>query len=74
MYSGLCRFWLITTTPGVASRNGMTPETVSPGDKAIVTGWPARDGTRRVRARTIVLEGGRSFVLHPVGMGMGMGG
>ena len=67
--------WVMpTATPGVAGRNGMTSETVSPGDKAIVTGWPARNGTNQVRARTIVLEDGRSFPLHPAGMGMGMGG
>ena len=66
--------WIMpTAAPGVATRNGLTPETVTAGDKAIVTGWPARDGTNRVRARTIVLEDGRSFPLSPAGMGMGMG-
>ena len=46
---------------------------MSAGDKVIVTGWPARDGSRQVRARTIVIEDGHSFPLYPVG-GLGMGG
>ena len=74
---GMVTSWVMpTAAPGVAGRNGMTPETVLPGDKAIVTGWPARNGSHQVRARTIVLEDGRSFPLYPVGglgMGMGMG-
>ena len=66
--------WVMpTAAPGVATNNGLTPETVTAGDSVIVTGWPSRDGTNRVRARTIVLEDGRSFPLSPNGMGMGMG-
>ena len=68
--------WLMpTAAPNVAGRNGMTPDTISPGDRAIVTGWPARDRTNRLRALTIDLEDGRSFPLTPqrTGMGLGMG-
>ena len=72
---GMVTSWVMpTAAPGVAGRNGMTSETVFPGNKAIVTGWPARDGSHQLRARTIMLEDGRSFPLYPVGgLGMGMG-
>ena len=68
--------WVMpTATPGVAGRNGMTADSVTAGDKVIVTGWPSRDGSHQARARTITLEDGRSFPLYPVGgLGMGMGG
>ena len=46
---------------------------MSAGDKVIVMDWPSRDGSHQVRARTIVLEDGRSFPLYPVN-GLGMSG
>ncbi len=62
--------WLMPTgAPGVLTRNGITPDTVLPGDKLVVTGAPARNGSNEMRARNIILEDGTSFSLSPNGGG-----
>ena len=78
--------WVLpTAAPGVAGRNGITPETVLTGDTLVVTGWPARNGSNEMRARIMTLEDGTKYRLSPgggpqqgggkgqAGMGMGMG-
>jgi len=77
--------WIMpTAAPGVANRLGITPETVLPGDRLIITGAPARNGTNELRARTMTLDDGTYYILSPqgyrntnqtggMGMGMGMG-
>jgi hypothetical protein len=75
--------WVMpTAAPSVANRLGITPETVLPGDRLIITGALARNGTNELRARTMTLEDGTYYILSPQGyrntdqqggMGMGMG-
>ncbi len=54
-----------TAAPGVFNRIGFKPDTVLPGDKLIVTGAPARNGSNEMRARSITLEDGSWFWLSP---------
>ena len=37
----------------IMTRMGFTPETISSGDEVVVSGNPARDGTRRIRMVTL---------------------
>jgi hypothetical protein len=63
--------WVLpTAAPVVATRSGVTPETVVPGDTLLVTGWPARDGSNAMRAWVMTLEDGTSFQLSPVPEGV----
>ncbi len=67
--------WLMPTgAPGVLTRNGITPDTVLPGDTLVVTGAIARNGSNEMRARTIILEDGTSFSLSPNNGGQQGGG
>jgi hypothetical protein len=60
--------WVLpTAAPVVASRIGITPETVVPGNTIVVSGWPARDGSNAMRAWVMTLEDGTSFQLSPGG-------
>ncbi len=63
-----------TGAPRVLTRNGITPDSVLPGDTLVFTGAPARDGSNEMRARTIVLEDGKSFALSPNNGGQRGGG
>ena len=74
--------WVLpTAAPGVAGRNGMTPETVAVGERIVVSGWPSRNGSLEMRARTLIQANGTEWPLYPAwtrdgnegGMGMGMG-
>ncbi len=63
--------WVLpTAAPVVATRSGVTPETVVPGDTLLVTGWPARNGSNAMRAWVMTLEDGTSFQLSPVPEGV----
>jgi len=63
--------WVLpTAAPVVATRSGVTPETVVPGDTLVVTGWPARDGSKEMRAWVMTLEDGTSLQLSPVPEGV----
>jgi hypothetical protein len=74
--------WVMPTmAPGVANRLGITPETLQPGDRILVTGAPARNGSNELRARTMTLADGTFYILSPQGYrqadgqnGMGAGG
>lgn len=60
--------WVMpTAAPGVATRGGISPDTVKPGDTLIVTGAPARNGSNELRARTMTLEDGTFYPLSPTG-------
>ena len=65
----VARWSMPTAAPGVASRNGFTETTLSVGDKLVVVGWPARDGTNSMRARSLTLADGSVIPLHPTGGG-----
>ena len=74
--------WVLpTAAPGVASRNGMTAETVAVGERIVVSGWPSRNGSLEMRARSLIQANGTEWPLYPAwtrdgsdgGMGMGMG-
>ncbi len=68
--NGTVSNWLMPTgAPGVLTRNGITPDTVLPGDTLVVTGAPARNGANEMRARNIILADGTSFSLSPNGGG-----
>tara|TARA_B100001250_G_scaffold413795_1_gene449144 strand:+ start:1583 stop:1948 length:366 start_codon:yes stop_codon:yes gene_type:complete len=59
--------WTLPTgSPNALSTNGMTPETVAVGEKIIISGWPSRDGSREMRARTLIQKDGAEWALHPV--------
>tara|TARA_B100001250_G_scaffold198790_1_gene170544 strand:- start:175 stop:588 length:414 start_codon:yes stop_codon:yes gene_type:complete len=72
--------WVLpTAAPRVASRNGMTAETVAVGERIVISGWPSRDGSLKMRARSLILANGTEWPLYPTwtgsregGMGMGM--
>ena len=58
--------WVLpTAAPGVASRNGMTPETVAVGERIVISGWPSRDGSLEMRARTLIQGDGTEWPLYP---------
>jgi hypothetical protein len=79
---GTITSWVMPTmAPGVANRLGITPETLLPGQKLVVTGALARNGSNELRARTMTFEDGTHYVLSPAGYrdndqqgGMGTGG
>ena len=79
--------WVLpTAAPRVASRNGMTAETVAVGERIVISGWPSRNGSLEMRARTLIQANGTEWPLYPAwsrdgnaggednprGMGMGM--
>lgn len=60
--------WTMPTgAPGVFNRIGITPDTVAAGDRLLVTGAPARNGTNEMRARSMTLPDGTWFWLSPGG-------
>ncbi len=60
--------WIMPTmTPGVANRLGINPDTLQPGDRILVTGAPARNGSNELRARTMTLADGTYYILSPQG-------
>lgn len=64
-YGNITNWTMPTAAPGVFNRIGFNPDTLSPGDKLIVTGAPARNGSIEMRARSITLEDGNWFWLSP---------
>ena len=54
-----------TAAPGVFNRIDFKPDTILTGDRLIVTGAPARNGSNEIRARSITLEDGSWFWLSP---------
>ena len=73
--SGNVTKWVMPTgAPGVLTRNGITPDTVLPGDTLVVTGALARNGSNEMRARTFILKDGTSFGLSPNRGGQQAGG
>jgi hypothetical protein len=70
----LTRWILPTAAPRIADRNGISEDTVLPGDVIVAVGWPARDGSYEMRARTMTLSDGTEFLLSPNRNGSGMGG
>ena len=58
--------WILpTAAPRVASRNGMTAETISEGERIVISGWPSRDGSLKMRARSLIQANGTEWPLHP---------
>ena len=58
--------WVMPTgAPGVFNRLGISPDTVAAGDKLLVTGAPARNGSNEMRARSMTLEDGSWYWLSP---------
>ena len=72
--------WIIpTAAPRIASRYGMTSETISEGERIVITGWPSKDGSLKMRAIALIQANGTGWPLRPPrsgsregGMGMGM--
>lgn len=48
----------------VARASGLTPAVLKEGAKVTVTGWPARDGSRKMGLRSISIAGGPSATLR----------
>lgn len=55
-----------TNSPSVLRRHGWTPQSLHVGDKVVLEGWPARDGTQYIRMRSAHLADGT-----PVGQPLG---
>jgi len=47
-----------TTTPGMLSRKGVTPQTLQVGQTITVTGNPTRDGRKLIRLLTLIMPDG----------------
>jgi vancomycin resistance protein YoaR len=51
--------WTVeTTAPVYMSRRGWSKDTIKPGDRLVVEGWPARDGSHLMRIRKVRLPDG----------------
>jgi hypothetical protein len=48
-----------TNSPSILRRRGWTPDSLHVGDKVILEGWPARDGSRYIRLKSAQLADGR---------------
>lgn len=58
--------WTMPTgAPGVFNRIGISPDTVAAGDRLVVSGAPARNGSNEMRARSMTLEDGTWYWLSP---------
>lgn len=53
-----------TTTPGMLTRRGITPNTLQPGQVISVTGNPTRDGRKLIRLLTITMPDGEELQIQ----------
>ncbi len=53
-----------TTTPGMLSRKGITPQTLQGGQTITVTGNPTRDGRKLIRLLTIIMPDGEELQIQ----------
>lgn len=53
-----------TTTPGMLSRKGVTPQTLQAGQTITVTGNPTRDGRKLIRLLTITMPDGKELQIQ----------
>jgi hypothetical protein len=53
-----------TTTPGMLTRRGITPNTLQAGQIITVTGNPTRDGRKLIRLLTITMPDGREIQIQ----------
>lgn len=53
-----------TTTPGMLSRKGVTPQTLQPGQIISVTGNPTRDGRKLIRLLTLTMPDGQELEIQ----------
>jgi hypothetical protein len=62
--------WAIEAgSPNVLLRRGITRNTLKPGDKIIVDGYQAKDGTHRANGRDLKLPNGQQLFLGSSGEG-----
>jgi hypothetical protein len=47
-----------TNSPSILVRRGWTKESLKPGDKVTVAGWPARNGARYLRMQKVTRDNG----------------
>jgi hypothetical protein len=50
-----------TNSPSLLRRRGWTKDSLKPGDKVTITGWPARDGSNFMRLLKVMFEDGREL-------------
>jgi hypothetical protein len=55
-----------TNSPSILRRRGWTGDSLHPGDKVTLEGWPAKDGTNYIRLRSAKLGDGR-LIGQPLG-------
>lgn len=56
---GKTQHWTVeTTAPVYMQRRGWSKNTIKPGDKIVIEGWPAKDGSHLMRIRKIRLPDG----------------
>lgn len=53
-----------TTTPGMLTRKGVTPQTLQAGQIITVTGNPTRDGRKLIRLLTLVMPDGEELLIQ----------
>lgn len=65
---GAAETWLVETLPASRAANispPLTDTTLKPGDMVKFSGWPAKDGTRRLSGNSMTLPGGQEVLLRP---------
>jgi hypothetical protein len=55
-----------TNSPSILRRRGWTGDSLHPGDKVTLEGWPAKDGTNYIRLRSAKFVDGR-LIGQPLG-------
>jgi hypothetical protein len=67
---GTVKNWAIEGgTPNVLFRRGFTKESLKSGTEVMITGYQAKDGTRRANGRDLTLPNGRRLFLGSSGTG-----
>jgi len=67
---GTVESWMIEAgSPNILLRRGITKDTLKKGDKIVVDGYQAKDGSKRANGRDLTLPDGRQLFLGSSGTG-----
>ncbi len=60
---GVTGSWKIeTNSPNILRRRGWTPESIAPGDKVVIEGFPSNDGSNSMRVYRVQFADGRELI------------
>ncbi|HEY8520813.1 MAG TPA: DUF6152 family protein [Gammaproteobacteria bacterium] len=51
-----------TNSPNILRRRGWTPDSIKPGDRVTIEGYPARDGSHSMRIYRVIYPDGRELI------------